>query len=667
MAARKTDARPRLRYRLRYRFDNVLGHGTTALVGWLTLLCLLVVLPASAGLVWSETGTPDGRRAQLAAVWREVGGTLRLGGAVGPPVYVLLSVLLALVTLLFVSTLVSLLTAGFDRRLAALRLGRSTVIEERHTVLLGWSDQVFPVVSELVTANAGRRRAVVAILSPNDKVGMEDEIHTKVGRTRTTRVICRNGSVTDPALLARVSPHTADAVLVLSHGADTADPGAGGDALVVKTLLALAAAAPDRDRTVVVAAVREARHHLAASLAAGPGAHVLDIDTITARLIAQTARRPGLSLVYAELLSFAGDEFHTVSEPSLVGREFGDALLAYATSSLVGLVRADGGVELNPPPRRVIRAGDRLVVITRDDDSAVPAGEPLVVDESAITGPQPHPPYTERLLLLGWNRRAPAVVGLLDAYVGAGSRLDVLAGEGDGDGGRAGAGDGAAAGTLPATERLRVRFMDGDPAQPGTLDGLDVPSYDAVIVLGHDPPGAGGPGGRGQAAVRDPAGTDLATLTTLLHLRALEQATGRELTVVTELTDDRNRLLAPFRADADFIVSGRLISLLMTQISQNRHLAELFDDLFTAEGNEIHLKPATDYVAPGREVGFATVVESARRQRQCAIGYRLHEQAATGPSFGVRLNPDKRQPVRLGTRDLVIVVAQEPLPAGEPL
>ncbi|WP_433891061.1 CASTOR/POLLUX-related putative ion channel [Streptomyces sp. CA-111067] len=662
MAARKTDARPRLRYRLRYRFDNVLGHGTTALVGWLTLLCLLVVLPASAGLVWSETGTPDGRRAQLAAVWREVGGTLRLGGAVGPPVYVLLSVLLALVTLLFVSTLVSLLTAGFDRRLAALRLGRSTVIEERHTVLLGWSDQVFPVVSELVVANAGRRRAVVAILSPNDKVGMEDEIHTKVGRTRTTRVICRNGSVTDPALLARVSPHTADAVLVLSHGADTADPGAGGDALVVKTLLALAAAAPDRNRTVVVAAVREARHHLAASLAAGPGAHVLDIDTITARLIAQTARRPGLSLVYAELLSFAGDEFHTVSEPSLVGREFGDALLAYATSSVVGLVRADGGVELNPPPRRVIRAGDRLVVITRDDDSAVPAGEPLVVDESAITGPQPRPPYTERLLLLGWNRRAPMVAALLDAYVGAGSRLDVLAGYGNGDG----ASDAGAAGTLPATERLRVRFLDGDPARPGTLDGLDVPSYDAVIVLGHDPPGSGGPADREQA-VRDPAGTDLATLTTLLHLRALEQTTGRELSVVTELTDDRNRLLAPFRADADFIVSGRLISLLMTQISQNRHLAELFDDLFTAEGNEIHLKPATDYVVPGREVGFATVVESARRQRQCAIGYRLHEQAATGPSFGVRLNPDKRQPVRLGTRDLVIVVAQDPLPARKTL
>ncbi|MFI5758628.1 NAD-binding lipoprotein [Streptomyces sp. NPDC051569] len=628
--------------RVRYQFDNVMARSTSALLGWLTLVCLVIVVPASVGLVWAGRNTPATLSGRLAAVWTSVGETLKIGGAVGPPLYVLLSVLLALVALLFVSTLVSLITTGINTKIMSLRLGRSTVVEERHTVLLGWSDQVFPVVSELVAANANRRKAVVAILSPKDKVEMETEISTKVGDTGSTRVICRNGSVTDPAVLTRVSPGTANAVLVLSHGSEE------DDALVVKTLLALNAATPGDRRPVVVAAVRDARHHMAAALAAGPGGRVLNIDDITARLVVQTSRQPGLSLVYQELLDFAGDEFYMVTEPALVGRTFGDALLSYATSSVVGLLRADGSVDLNPPPACPIGSDDQLIVITRDDDMAVLAAQPPAVDKAAITAPRPRVPSTERLLLLGWNRRARVIVEQLDRYVAHGSSLDIVA-----------HGDEAvvrAAGAVSAeAAHLDITFHRGDISESLTLTRLDLPSYDGVIVLGYDRTDAVDPT---PGAGADTADTDNQTLVTLLHLRALEETTGRKLSVVTEMSDDRNRLLAPVREGADFIVSGRLISLLMTQISQNRHLADLFDALFTADGSEIYLKPATDYVLPGRSVTYATVVESARRQHHCAIGYRLHTQAATGPFYGVRINPDKRETVRLGEKDWVIVVAE---------
>ncbi|MFV0131192.1 hypothetical protein ACLGI4_26385 [Streptomyces sp. HMX112] len=123
--------------------------------------------------------------------------------------------------------------------------------------------------------------------------------------------------------------------------------------------------------------------------------------------------------------------------------------------------------------------------------------------------------------------------------------------------------------------------------------------------------------------------------------------------------DDRNRMLAPVREGADFLVSGRPIGLLMTRIAENRHLADLFPRLCTPEGSEIHLKPASDYVLPGREVTFATVVESARCQGQCAIGYRVHAGAAVDPSRGVRLNPDKRETARFRAGDRVIVLAED--------
>ncbi|MFF4445600.1 NAD-binding lipoprotein [Streptomyces sp. NPDC001502] len=654
MAQRHTTS---LRLRLRYRFDHLVAGGTTALIGWFALACLAVVVPASTVLVWADRAAPATLSGRLTAVWVSVGQTLKIGGAVGSPLYVTASVALALTALLFVSTLVGLITTGINRRIMLLRRGHSTVLESGHTVLLGWSDQIFPVVGELVAANANRRRSAVAVLAPKDKVEMEEEISTSVAgtgtRTGTTRIICRNGRTTDPTELARVSPRTAKAVLVLPPEGDT------GDAQVVKTLLALGAAVPEPGGAVVVAAVRDTRNHLTARLAAGPGGHVLCVDDIIARLLVQTAREPGLSLVYQELLDFAGDEFYTAAAQDLAGRTFGEALLAFTTSSVVGLLHADGRAALNPDPGTVIGAGDRIVLISEDDDTAVPADASAWVDEDAIVTARPGTPEAERLLLLGWNRRAPLLVEQLDQFVGPGTTLDVVSLADD-------VRTRAAAGVAGARSRLEVSFRSGDITDPELLAKLDVPSYDSVIVIGetgHEPVPHAAALAPARAidlglAPETGAQTDDRTLVTLLHLRAIGEAAGRELSLTTEMSDDGNRLLAPAREGADFIVSGRLISLLMTQISESPYLADVFEELFEAEGNELHLKPVADYVRTDREVAFATLVESARRRRECAVGYRLRAEAAVGPAYGVRLNPDKGQRVRFGEHDWLIVLAE---------
>ncbi|MFD9478926.1 NAD-binding lipoprotein [Streptomyces nojiriensis] len=658
MAQRHTTS---LRLRLRYRFDHLVAGGTTALIGWFALACLAVVVPASTVLVWADRAAPATLSGRLTAVWVSVGQTLKIGGAVGSPLYVLASVALALTALLFVSTLVGLITTGINRRIMLLRRGHSTVLESGHTVLLGWSDQIFPVVGELVAANASRRRSAIAVLAPKDKVEMEEEISTSAAATATgtgtgtgtTRIICRNGRTTDPAELARVSPRTAKAVLVLPPEGDT------GDAQVVKTLLALGAAVPEPGGAVVVAAVRDTRNHLTARLAAGPGGHVLCVDDIIARLLVQTAREPGLSLVYQELLDFAGDEFYTAAAQGLAGRTFGEALLAFTTSSVVGLLHSDGRVALNPDPGTVIGAGDRIVLISEDDDTAVPADASSWVEEDAIVTARPRTPEAERLLLLGWNRRAPLLVEQLDQFAGPGTTLDVVSLADD-------VRTRAAAGVAGARNRLEVAFLSGDITDPELLAKLDVPSYDSVIVIGETghqpvPRAVALPPARAidlGLAPETGTETDDRTLVTLLHLRAIGEAAGRELSLTTEMSDDGNRLLAPAREGADFIVSGRLISLLMTQISESPYLADVFEELFEAEGNELHLKPVADYVRTDREVAFATLVESARRRRECAVGYRLRAEAAVGPAYGVRLNPDKGQRVRFGEHDWLIVLAE---------
>ncbi|MBT2411044.1 NAD-binding protein [Streptomyces sp. ISL-12] len=622
--------------RARYWFDSTLARGAAALVGWMALLCLAVVVPASAVLVWTDPDAPAPLADRLVRVWQLTGETLRLGGATGTPPRVLVSVLLALVTLLYVSALVGLITTALTERLTALRRGRSTVLEQGHAVILGWSEQVFTVVGELVAANANQRRAAVAVLADRDKTLMEEALATRVGPGGRTRLICRSGPTTDPSVLPLASPATAGVVLVLPHDEPDAD------SEVVRTLLALRAAlAGAEHRPPVVAAVRDEGYRLAARLAAGPGGVVLESDTVTARLIVQAARRPGLSLVHQELLDFAGDEFYLVTEAALTGRPFGEALLSYRTSSVVGMVRG-GTPLLGPPPETLIAPDDLLLVISRDDDTVRLEDCAESVEQAAMASGPPAPARAERVLLLGWNRRAPLIVDQLRRRARPGSAVDVVADRGEAAVRQVGEAD-AHSGT-----GLRLTLHHGDVTRPETLRRLDVHSYDSVIVLGRDPD----PG-------QPSADPDTRTLVTLLLLRQLEEDTGRELPVVTELIDDRNRALAPIGPGADVIISGKLIGLLMAQISQNRHLAAVFEELFSADGAGIRLRPAADYVRPGSETPFATVVAAARHRGECAIGYRSHDDASTSPGYGVRINPPKDERRRWTAEDEVVVVGRE--------
>ncbi|MFE4829270.1 NAD-binding lipoprotein [Streptomyces sp. NPDC056672] len=667
-----------LRDRARYRFDRTLARSTGTLMGWLVITCLAVVVPVSALLVWTDPGSPRSLSGRLTAAWRVSAETLRLGALTGTPLRMVLSALLGLVALLCVSTLVGVITTGLAERMAELSRGRSTVLEQGHVVVLGWSDQVTTVVSELVAAQAPNRPRAVVLLADRDKTEMEQALAARGGPVGRTRVICRSGPASDPGVLALVSPQTASTVLVLPSGEPTAD------AEVLRILLALRAVLGEgTGGPPVLAAVRDDRYRAPARLAAGPHGTVLETDTVTARLIAQCVGRPGLSLVLRDLLDFAGDEFHFADATAFHGGPFGATLLGHAGSCVVGLLTPQGNTLLNPPADTVVIPGSRLIVLTRDDDTAQLEDCRHLVDPSVIATVQPPPEAAARLLLLGWNRRAPLVVSQLRRTARPGSVLDVLTdravpgprepemGTRTRTGTRTETEAGTGTGTVVGTEtrtgtevgtevgtetepaaRLAVRFRSAALSRPETLLGLDLAPYDGVVVLGPDP-GAG------------PDRPDDWTLVTLLALRLLEERTGREVRVVTELTDDHNRPLAPVNPGSDVIVSGKLTGLLMAQIAQNRHLAAVFDELFSANGSTICLRQAGTYVRPGSEATFATVVAAARDRGECAIGYRRHDRRTLAPDHGVRLNPHKGERREWSAEDQVVVLATEPTgPAG---
>ena len=652
------------RERMRYRFDNTMSKGPVALIGWLfvasVLLIALISLVVVATGMDQELVGEDGRRPGFMKVaWAGLMRTLdagTMGGDEGSWGFLLLMLLVTLGGIFVVSTLIGVLTTAIEVKLDELRKGRSFVAETGHTVILGWSPQIFTVVSELVLANANQRRACIAILAEKDAVEMMDELRARIPGFGSTRVVCRTGTPIDLADLDIVNPQGSRSIIVLAPEGD--DP----DAYVIKAILAITNGAGRRPEPYhIVAVIRDRKNFDVARMVGKDEVQLVLAGDLIARVTAQTCRQSGLSVAYTELLDYGGDEIYFKHEPGLAGKTFAQALSAYDDSAVIGVRFADGTIRLNPPMDTVLERDDRIIAISADDDTIRLSGKDGAgVEEAAIRAPEPRERAPERTLVLGWNERAAAILNELDHYVGPGSSALVVA---DREA-IPHAPRGAHAPAAGPYENLAVYFRRGDATDRDTLDGLTVEQYDHIIVLsGADRNGDGAEGGHhhhNHAPPLDPQQADARTLITLLHLRDIADRTDTDLSIVSEMVDVRNRELAQATRADDFIVSDNLISLMVSQIAENRELAAVFQDLFDPEGSEIYLKPAADFVEPGRPVSFYTVVESARRQGQVAIGYRVCAEAFDpAKSYGVRLNPRKSDPVTFRADDRVIVLAED--------
>ncbi|GAB1821521.1 CASTOR/POLLUX-related putative ion channel [Herbidospora sp. RD11066] len=615
-------AKVSVRERVRYWFDNTMSRGTGALLGWLAAFCATLIVGVGLLAVWLTPG--EIQNGYKGAIWASLMRTLspgKIASDEGTAPYLAIMLIASLGGLTFVSLFVGLLSAGLKTKVEDLRKGRSRIIESQHTVILGWSDQVFTIVTELVKAR--NHKSVISILADRDKVAMEDDLRDRIPDTRKTRIVCRTGRPTESADLDLMNLGAAKSIVVLSPSGE--DP----DAHVIKTLLALAKRRGDHPP--VVAAIADSGNMAAARLAGGPGVHLVDSDDTAARLIVQSSRQSGMSVVCMDLLDFEDGEIYLRSVPSLSGKTYSQALTAFETATVIGLRRRTG-VELNPPMDTAIAEGDDVIVIAQDNVSIRLAPKAPEIDETAIVHAGRTRLEPERTLVLGWNGRANTIVRYLDGYVAPGSVLDVAAGHPD------------AGANLAGLHNLTLNVKECDTTDRYALEALGVGIYQHVIVLSDD---------RFEAHH-----ADTRTLMSLLQLRDMQTVMHERYSIVSEMHDETNRELAEVTEADDIVISDTVIGLLLAQLAENRHLSEVFGYLFDSRGSEIYPRPAGDYVTEGRPVTFATVIESARRRGETAIGYRRAARVNEPPHFGVVLNPAKSAELVFEAGDKVIVLAE---------
>ncbi len=626
-----------LRQRARYAFDNTLSKGTPALIAWLAILTIAFLAVASILLLLFGAAPPGENGAKLSfpeIMWHNLMRTLdagTMGGDTGSAVYLVLMLLVTLGGVFIVGTLIGLISNGVGNQIEELRKGRSLVAETDHVVILGWNERVFSIVGELILGNEHRRHNAIVIMADRDKVSMDDEVRERLSDWKTTKIVCRRGNPIDLGDLKIVNFNAARAIIVLSPEGD--DP----DAEVIKTILAVTNH-PERrpEKFHLVAEIRDRKNMEPARLVGRDEAQLIETSETIARVVAQTCRQTGLSGVYTELLDYGGDEIYFKRDSALDNLSFADSLLASDTSAVIGVKTKDGIVQLNPPMDRRFAPGDEAIVIAADAASIRFAKHSASIDASLLVEKPERSTRPEKTLLFGWSSRAPIIIRELDNYVGEGSLMTVIA-------------DSSAieediAALRPMLTRQQLDFRRGDSSDRATIESVVPEDYEHIIVLCYSD----------DLPVQK---ADAKTLVTLLHLRDIESKAGtNKYSIVSEMLDVRNRELAAVTQADDFIVSENLTSLLVAQVTENRDLRAVFDDVFDADGSEIYLRPASEYVVLGKQMSFWHVVEAARRRGEVAIGYRI---AGNGSGDGVKVNPPKSASVSFGAEDRVIVIAED--------
>ncbi|TYH26682.1 hypothetical protein ES288_A02G008000v1 [Gossypium darwinii] len=575
----------------------------------------------------------------------------------------LVSVSISFGGMLIFAMMLGLVSDAISEKLDSLRKGRSEVVEQNHTLILGWSDKLGSLLNQLVIANESLGGGIVVVMAERDKEEMELDIAKMEFDFRGTSVICRSGSPLILADLKKVSVSKARAIVVLADDGN-ADQ---SDARALRTVLSLTGV-KEGLRGHIVVELSDLDNEVLVKLVGGELVETVVAHDVIGRLMIQCARQPGLAQIWEDILGFENCEFYIKRWPQLDGMQFEDVLISFPDAIPCGVkVASRGGkIILNPEDSYVLQGGDEVLVIAEDDDTYAPGALPMVW-RGSLAGDFIVPKLTEKILLCGWRRDMEDMIMVLDAFLAPGSELwmfnEVVESERERkliDGGL----------DLSRLVNITLVHREGNAVIRRHLESLPLESFDSILILADE-------------SVEDSAiQADSRSLATLLLIRdiqakrlpyreamvtrgqrgsfsrgswigEMQQASDRSV-IISEILDPRTKNLLSMSKISDYVLSNELVSMALAMVAEDRQINDVLEELFAEEGNELHIRLAELYLHEGEEMSFYEIILRARQKREIVIGYRLEnaERAVINP-------PNKNERRRWSVKDVFVVITEK--------
>ncbi|KAH9726863.1 putative ion channel CASTOR [Citrus sinensis] len=613
----------------------------------------------------------------------------------------LVSVSISFGGMLIFAMMLGLVSDSISEKFDSLRKGRSEVVEQNHTLILGWSDKLSALqqgslLNQLAIANESLGGGIVVVMAERDKEEMELDISKMEFDFKGTSVICRSGSPLILADLKKVSVSKAHAIIVLAEDGN-ADQ---SDARALRTVLSLTGV-KEGLRGHIVVELSDLDNEVLVKLVGGDLVQTVVAHDVIGRLMIQCARQPGLAQIWEDILGFENCEFYIKRWPTLDGMPFEDALISFPDAIPCGVKVAScgGKIIMNPDDSYILQEGDEILVIAEDDDSYAPAELPMVKQASFINIARPAkmpqkillcgwrrdiddmivvrrgnlpkdfilPKSAEKILFCGWRRDMEDMIMVLDAFLAPGSELWMFNDVPENDREKK-----LIDGGLDLSRLMNISLVnrEGNAVIRRHLESLPLESFDSILILADE-------------SVEDSAiQADSRSLATLLLIRdiqakrlpyrearvsqvhrgsfsqgswigEMQQASDKSV-IISEILDPRTKNLLSMSKISDYVLSNELVSMALAMVAEDRQINDVLEELFAEEGNELHIRQADLYLRKGEELSFLEVILRARQRREIVIGYRSAnaERAVINP-------PLKSEKRRWSLQDVFVVIAEK--------
>ena len=613
-----------IRERIKYKLDNMMSRGMVFMIFMLSFITMLavIVLAFLAIIILKNNGNRFG-----GVLWETFLNILDPGTIAGienTNGYLVFMTIATIMGLLMTSILIGLITAGFQSKIEDMRRGKSRVILTGHTLILGWDNTIFTIVKELIIANENVKKPHIVIMADRDITDMQHELKNYIQSYKNTKIIFRCGCLYDKNDLKMCNIMKSKSVIILEEN----------DAQKIKVLMAMANTSFfDNPENYVVVLFEEKENFEVAEIIGGDNIVGIDLKDTVSKMVAQTSTQPGLIAVYKDIISFSGDEIYFNRFDEAVGKTMKRALFCFEKSSVIGLQKK-GVCYFHPDLDTVIEAGDNIILITEDDDTArFSEREYEIFEDCIIIGEAKEAHLEEDILIIGYDETIKSIICELDAYLSENSNLMLYLPNG----------------IEPDEElwkviqnsQLNIKTVTGNIPDSNAYREIVEQGFTKIILV--------------SSFYKDAQRMDCDVLLSLIYLRRISDAMKIKLSIIAEISDVKNSEIAKSTRYHDFIVSSNICGMISTQLSENRYLKPVLDDIFDEAGSEIYTKPISNYVKCGCQINYATLVHSAMLKGEICIGYMV----CRGEDFEYCMNPIKNKLVSFKEEDCVIVVAED--------
>ena len=471
-------------------------------------------------------------------------------------------------------SLIAMINKALQDRINNLSKGNAFIMEKNHAIILGYGEEALTIVEEFIMAKV----KTIIILSEHNVDVIRKRVSFIKGY-KNTNIIIREGTTSRIENIKLLNIGKSSSISIINND----DTESLNILLALKKIIEedeidkkinICVLVHEEDTIEIIKSIEDKNFVI----------HVIYKYEILYKLIAQSIIYTGLSNVYEDLFSNDGNIFCIENEHHYEDYSFKDAALKYLDKGMIllGITKEDRSQLLIPNYDYVIKKENRLVFLSRNDN-----------DDSVKEYPNIKPSiikYKNNILLICEEKRYVEIIKEISEYIENHS-ITMLSYD------------------SIKSERNKYKFI---------LEKLKKENTTKIVLISEDNI------------------TDVKSINVLLIIRQIIRKENLNIAILSLLNSIQKRNLIYSDDVRDFIVSGKLIGMLMAQASLSSNILYIFCGLLSKNGKDIIMSPYADYFNESKS--FKDVYLYFIQKKTILIGVKRYNDVILNPNYDTMLD-----------------------------